>query len=809
MANAIEITISTIDKVSDDLSKISTRFSEFGKNLKAVGQTLTTSITLPIAAAMAGVLKSAIDFESAFAGVRKTVDATEEQFGTLRDGIQQMAKELPASTTEISRVAEAAGQLGIRTESLLTFSKVMIDLGNTTNLSSDAAATALARLANITQMPQENFDRLGATVVELGNKLAATEAEIVEMGLRLAGAGKQVGLTEAQMLGFAGALSSVGIDAEAGGSAISRAFINIASAVATGDEKVQLLAKTAGMSAQNFAKAFKDDAAGAMLLFIEGLGKMGKAGENIFGVLDQLEMSDIRLRDAILRAANAGDLFRESLEIGTKAWAENTALVKEAEQRYATTASQLVVFWNKLKDVAITLGTSLTPALIAALDAAEPFLKILASLAEGFAGLDPTTQKIIITLGLFVAAIGPVLLVVSAVAMVIAALATPVGLASAAIAVLIAELMLLPTQIEVVRGLVMALGNAFKTYFVDKFEDAVNYLKGKIEVIKGYFQGLYDFVVGHSVVPDMVDGVISEFGRMGEESVGKLGIITEGFSEINGEIIASSSATTDTLGGLWKKYQDSLGTQSQQISSKVIASYDTMITGFGNAVAQMVVYGGSFGEFMEATAKQILADWISMGVEMIANYLFVEESKTAIMASETALRTGIEIAAAIKSVLLAFASVVKIVALYAYEAAAAAYAAISAIPIVGPFLAPAVAVATLAAVMAYTPEMLDLSGIAHGGLTNVPSEGTYLLNDGERVLSPRQNQDLTEFMDSGGGGVSINELHLFSGASIDEALLSKPQSWWVKAVESNILPALNTLGGHGASTSLQYRRARA
>ena len=165
---------------------------------------------------------TSIDFESAFAGVRKTVDATEEEFAALSEGIRGMTKEIPASAVEISKVAEAAGQLGIEKEAILGFTRTMIDLGESTNLSADQAATALARLANITQMPQTEFGRLGSTVVALGNNLATTEAEIVEMGLRLAGAGKQVGMTEAEILSLAGALSSVGVEAQAGGSAFSR-----------------------------------------------------------------------------------------------------------------------------------------------------------------------------------------------------------------------------------------------------------------------------------------------------------------------------------------------------------------------------------------------------------------------------------------------------------------------------------------------------------------------------------------------------------------------------------------------------------
>lgn len=362
-----------LKKTYEDLKKSQEGYAranaELEKNkaaISATGRELAKTIGIATAAGTAvyaGAIKPAMEFESAFAGVKKTVEGTPAQLLAIQNGIRKMAVEIPLGTTEIAAISEAAGQLGIETESILGFTRVMADLGVTTNLAGEEAASTLAKFANITGMSQGNFGRLGSTIVALGNNLATTESDIAAMSLRLAGAGKQVGLSEAQILSYAGALSSVGIEAEAGGSAFSKVMNNMQLAVETGNKDLINFAKVAGVSAADFKAAFQTDAAGAINLFIKGLGESQAKGESAIKVLDDMGITEVRMRDALLRAAGASDVFTESLELGTQAWQENKALSEEAAQRYATTESAIQMMKNAFSDIAISLGGLFLPKL--------------------------------------------------------------------------------------------------------------------------------------------------------------------------------------------------------------------------------------------------------------------------------------------------------------------------------------------------------------------------------------------------------------------------------------------------------------
>jgi TP901 family phage tail tape measure protein len=444
--------------------------NDLGRTATAAGGALTAGITVPLAAAATVSVKAAMDFESSFAGVRKTVDATEKEFSELSAGFRKMATEIPVSVNELNKIGEAAGQLGIKKDDIVQFTRTMALLGETTNLTSDQAATATANIQNIFGAAGKDVDRFGATLVALGNAGASTEQDIIEMAKRIAGTGHLVGLTQAQVLSFASALSSVGINAEAGGSAISRVFLKINNAVADGGKSLDEFARVAGMNSAAFKKAFQEDAAGAMVSFISGLGRLKAEGENVNATIEGVVGKNIILKDTLLRASGAGDLLTQTLELGNKAWQENSALVKEAEQRHRTFESQMKLLWGTVNDVAITLGAVLIPIILNVLEGLKPVIAVVAQLAEWFSELPVPIQTVAVVVLALVAAIGPLLLAFGFLATSIAGIIPAVLGAVAAIGTFGAPILAVVAGIAVWTAAIVSVGTALVLFITQNEE---------------------------------------------------------------------------------------------------------------------------------------------------------------------------------------------------------------------------------------------------------------------------------------------------------------------------------------------------
>lgn len=441
---------------AQNLQNTGKRWKEVGEGIDTVTKPLQYAATALAAGGVASA-KFAIDFENNFANVKKTVDGTPEQIEKIRQEIIDMTtvginghSAIPETTAELTELAAAGGQLGIKTENISKFTETMAMLGTATNLYGEEGAATLAKFANVTKMDQENFDRLGSSIVDLGNNFATTESDIANMSMRLAGAGTQIGLSQADILGIATALSSVGIEAEMGGSAFSKAMIAMQMATTNGYTQVndvmnktgmslrdlQLLsannskdfksladglgytstelnsmissgvqlenfAKITGKTTEEFKNLFDSSPAEAIDAFIKGLQNADGAGENAIGMLQDMGFTEVRLRDSLLRLANSEAGITEAVTRSNTAWNENIALQNEFDAKAETTASQLSVTKNNIVEAARSIGETMLPSI-------KDASTTVADFAKGLSQMDDEQKRVVVNTGATVIAIGAI-----------------------------------------------------------------------------------------------------------------------------------------------------------------------------------------------------------------------------------------------------------------------------------------------------------------------------------------------------------------------------------------------------------------
>lgn len=344
-------------------------------------------------------IDASVDFESAMAGVAKTTNMSDDELAVMAEDIKKLSTEIPVAATELAGIVETAGQLGIAKEDLLSFSVVMANLGVSTNMTSEEAATMLARFANVTKMAPAMYENLGSVVVALGNNFATTESEIVTMGQRLAAAGELAGLTEPEIMALAAAMSSVGIEAEAGGTAMTQTLTAMEKAVATGGDSLEKFASVAGMSAEQFASTWESKPIEAIDAFISGLGRLDEQGESATLVLDEMGLSGVRQGNMLKSLATASGLLTNAVDLSNTAWVENTALMTEANTRYQTTESQMTMFKNSVTALKITIGDQLTPALHGLLSNGADVVRWATEFAKANQWLGPALTSVAAGLG--------------------------------------------------------------------------------------------------------------------------------------------------------------------------------------------------------------------------------------------------------------------------------------------------------------------------------------------------------------------------------------------------------------------------
>ncbi len=427
----------------------------FGQKMSTFGTKMTMGVTVPLVMLGKKMYDTAVNYESAFADVRKTTNATEDQFTSLHGSFLEMSESKPLGFIDLSEIGYAGSQAGVIFDELETFVDVIADLQAATDIAGEEGVMSISKFLNLTEQSTGNIRRFGGSIVELGNNFSATENEILSMATNLAPAASLNNWNVPQILAISAAMVSMGINAEAGGTSAGKfmdqmslagevgldamnrimaledhAFTGVfdvqkmmeqkGGAQALADElnvtktsldrmvsawrDLDYFAKISGKTAVQFQSDWKANPAQSMLDFFAGLNALDESGmTSAIATLDEMGITEIRMARMIKGLTGNTALYSDALRMAEQAYAEdpfNNAMTREVNQRYETQASQNAMLGNKLENTMADLGDNVVKAL-------QPALDTVNGLLDSFNNLNEVDQQRIVNALMGFAVIGP------------------------------------------------------------------------------------------------------------------------------------------------------------------------------------------------------------------------------------------------------------------------------------------------------------------------------------------------------------------------------------------------------------------
>ncbi len=382
LTSGVNKALGSVGKLDKGIGRSAKGVGQLSKGVLKAGAVFATVAGTGLAIAA----KTAIEFDDAFAGVRKTVSASEPELQALNDQLHALATRIPVKYTDLAEIAAEAGALGVPTKQVANFTEIVARLSaSTVGLSTGAAAEAFGKFRNTLHLADADMSRAASSLIALGNAGASSEGDIIEVAKRFGAAGHQAGLSAAQVLGFSSAIASLGVEPEAAGSSLSRLFNNITKYLGTGDKKINAFAKTSGKSVAQFKKLFAHDATGAVETFLTGLSKLNRF--QAANVLKNAGINNVRdINAVLLLSQNVGELKRQ-VGLSSDAFAKNTDLTDVSTKRFDTLKNKLILVKQNFLEAGYNIAEGFLPALGRAADKLTKFLQL------------PENKKSLIALG--------------------------------------------------------------------------------------------------------------------------------------------------------------------------------------------------------------------------------------------------------------------------------------------------------------------------------------------------------------------------------------------------------------------------
>lgn len=365
----MKVAKTTLKTPTSFFNNIGVAWSSFHSSLSGLKDSFDS-----VKAFMEGFVNDYAEMAEHISGVSKYTGLAKDEVDALNESFKQLDTRTPRE--KLNDLAADAGRLGIQSkEAVLDFVEAADQIN--VALGEDLGEDAVKNIGKLAQMFGD-ADRMGlkqamlstgSVINELAQSSSASEGYLMEFTSRLAGVGKQAGMTQADVMAFGSVLDQNMVNVEKGATALQ----NVITALYAKPAK---LAKVAGLDVKEFTKLLKTDGNAAVLKFIEALRKAGKM-DALAPMLQDMKLSGSGVTQTLSTLAANLQQVKETQQQATRAFEDGTSVTNEFNTANNTAKAELEKAQKRAKDLRVELGEKLYPVFTAMIEGGNTLLSVL------------------------------------------------------------------------------------------------------------------------------------------------------------------------------------------------------------------------------------------------------------------------------------------------------------------------------------------------------------------------------------------------------------------------------------------------
>lgn len=355
--------ISRLGQVHNKINEISKKPVDIGLSFASLASNVAL-LGMPI--------KKAIEIESAFAGVRKVIDGTDDQLKQLRADLIDMTGVIPKTATELMQIAEAGGKLGVPIDQIKEYVDVVAKASTAFEMPADVAGEAFGKIGAMLGYEITQLRQYGDIVNALADSTSADAKNIIDITKRTAGVMGTLNFDVGTIAGLSSFADQMSVSSEVGATALN----NILNGIRGTEAGLKILQEKGGYGLIDIANKFKK---------LDGIART-KAIEDLFGSGEGARMFE--------KLINQTDVLKASLD---SALDKKTlgSMQREFENVSNTTANKIRLMQNGVERLSIKIGEALLPNINEIITYIAPLIDRIATWAGENRDLIITMAKIL------------------------------------------------------------------------------------------------------------------------------------------------------------------------------------------------------------------------------------------------------------------------------------------------------------------------------------------------------------------------------------------------------------------------------